>query len=319
MTQRIQTESSIHPSTYPWQGRGGAGANPSWHWASGGVHPWTGRQSVTGPTYRDRQPLTFTPTGNSESPIHLHLQNLWIVGGSWSTQRKPTQARGEHANSTLKGPSRPVGSNPEPSCCEVTVLATAPPCRPQTETWDIQILKVSKFHYLLISTGVIKMHKLYDLYVCTSTSNAHGRVSWVTTVVSCSQAHQCVCVCVCVCVCGGRSRWAGTCWTRRCPLCCRTECWPAPVSAAECRSRWYSRDNPADTGRHDVSHQSWNLFFNKCFHLKVFSSPKHRPDIEDCYGNWIEVEWANKPADILAGDSRGQMLLIMLHPVAIRH
>lgn len=73
-----------------------------------------------------------------------------------------------------------------------------------------------------------------------------------------------VCISECVCVC-----WEEpvTCWTRRCPLCCRTECWPAPVSAAECHSRWYSRDNPADTERRDVSHQSWNVFFNKCFHL----------------------------------------------------
>ncbi len=81
--------------------------------------PWTGRQS-------DRQPLTltFTPMGNLESPC------LWIVGGSRSTRRESTQARGEHAISTQKGPSRPVGSNPEPSCCEAPVLATAPPCCP---------------------------------------------------------------------------------------------------------------------------------------------------------------------------------------------
>ncbi len=33
--------------------------------------PWTGRQSIAGQTYRDRQPLTltFTPTGNLESPV----------------------------------------------------------------------------------------------------------------------------------------------------------------------------------------------------------------------------------------------------------
>ncbi len=34
---------SIHPSiiytAYPLEGRGGAGVDPSWHWASGGVHP----------------------------------------------------------------------------------------------------------------------------------------------------------------------------------------------------------------------------------------------------------------------------------------
>jgi len=50
------------------------------------------------------------------------------VGGSWSTRREPTQTRGEHANSTQKGPRR--GSNPEPSRCEATVLTTTPLCSP---------------------------------------------------------------------------------------------------------------------------------------------------------------------------------------------
>lgn len=35
-------------------------------------------------------------------------------------QRKPTQALGEHAKSTL-------GLTPKPSCCEVKALITAPP------------------------------------------------------------------------------------------------------------------------------------------------------------------------------------------------
>ena len=46
------------------------------------------------------------------------------VGGNRSTRRKPTQTRGEHANSTQKGRD----SNPGPSCCEATALTTAPPC-----------------------------------------------------------------------------------------------------------------------------------------------------------------------------------------------
>ena len=46
------------------------------------------------------------------------------VGGNRSTRRKPTQTRGEHANSTQKGQD----SNPGPSCCEATALTTAPPC-----------------------------------------------------------------------------------------------------------------------------------------------------------------------------------------------
>jgi len=40
------------------------------------------------------------------------------VGGSQSSWREHTHAQGEHANSTQKGPS----------CCEVMVLTTTPPC-----------------------------------------------------------------------------------------------------------------------------------------------------------------------------------------------
>ena len=47
---------------------------------------------------------------------------FWTVGGSRSTWRKPTQAQGEHTNSTQKHPD--PESNPGPSCCEVTVLTT---------------------------------------------------------------------------------------------------------------------------------------------------------------------------------------------------
>ena len=36
-------------------------------------------------------------------------------------RRKPTQTRGEHANSTQKGPAGPE-TNPGPSCCEATAL-----------------------------------------------------------------------------------------------------------------------------------------------------------------------------------------------------
>lgn len=31
---------------------------------------------------------------------------LWTVGGSQNTQREPSQTRGEHENSTQKGPAR---------------------------------------------------------------------------------------------------------------------------------------------------------------------------------------------------------------------
>ncbi len=52
--------------------------------------PWTGRQSVTGLTYRDGQPLTFTPTGNLESPINLICMSL-------DCGRKPEHPEKTHA------------------------------------------------------------------------------------------------------------------------------------------------------------------------------------------------------------------------------
>ncbi|XP_061615502.1 sperm-associated antigen 1A isoform X3 [Phyllopteryx taeniolatus] len=53
--------------------------------------------------HTNKQPfaLTFTPTGSLESPIHACF---WDVGGNRSARRKPTQARGEHANSTQPRP-----------------------------------------------------------------------------------------------------------------------------------------------------------------------------------------------------------------------
>ncbi len=56
--------------------------------------PRTGRQSITGPTYRDRQPLTLTFAPMDNQP-NLHVFVLWE-----EAQRKPTQ----------KGPSRLMGT-----------------------------------------------------------------------------------------------------------------------------------------------------------------------------------------------------------------
>src|SRR4029434_4322139 len=58
---------------------------------------------------------------------------LYDGGGKRSTRSKPTQARGEHANSTQKGPgttSHDQDSSPGPSRRETTVLTTEPPCCP---------------------------------------------------------------------------------------------------------------------------------------------------------------------------------------------
>ncbi len=61
--------------------------------------------------------------------IMLKISMLTILLLMLTLAFNAKQARGEHANSTQKGSSRPVGSNPEPSCCEATVLATVPPLR----------------------------------------------------------------------------------------------------------------------------------------------------------------------------------------------
>ena len=45
--------------------------------------PWTSRQFITGLTYRDEQPftLTFTSTGNLESPINLPPAYMFLDCG----------------------------------------------------------------------------------------------------------------------------------------------------------------------------------------------------------------------------------------------
>ena len=86
---------SIHPlfvTAYPIQGRGGGGLEPIP--ADIGRRrgtPWTGRQTITGLTHRDRQPftLTFTPTGNLESTINLTCMSL-------DCGRKSENTGGEH-------------------------------------------------------------------------------------------------------------------------------------------------------------------------------------------------------------------------------
>ncbi|KAF7646437.1 hypothetical protein LDENG_00187840 [Lucifuga dentata] len=50
------------------------------------------------------------------------------VGGSRSTRREPTRTRGEHANSTQKGPA-PAGNQTQDLLAVRQQLTAAPPCR----------------------------------------------------------------------------------------------------------------------------------------------------------------------------------------------
>ena len=85
-----------------------------------------------------------------------------MVGESRSTRREPTYTRGEHVNSTQKGPSREL--NPEPSRCEETVLTTTPPCSPSC--WK-QLRKKQlgpkkkKFAFQILKSDLILKKKLY--------------------------------------------------------------------------------------------------------------------------------------------------------------
>src|SRR4029434_6727097 len=80
-----------------------------------------------------QRPLRPPPTF-----IHIHTMQcnacLYDGGGNRSTRSKPTQARGEHANSTQNDQPGTTwnnqDSNPGSSCCEATVLTTEPPCCP---------------------------------------------------------------------------------------------------------------------------------------------------------------------------------------------
>ena len=83
------------------------------------------RLSQSWHTETDNHSLTFTPTGHLESTVNLTCLSLDCGSGR---RRKPTLPRGEHANYTQKDPN--LNSNLRPSCCEATVLTTAPPCWP---------------------------------------------------------------------------------------------------------------------------------------------------------------------------------------------
>lgn len=68
--------------------------------------------------------------------LHVHVFRLWEEVG------EPTQTQGEHANSAQKDPG-PQGSKPRPSCCETTVLTTAPTKHPPIHS-PVMLISVSE-------------------------------------------------------------------------------------------------------------------------------------------------------------------------------
>lgn len=78
---------------------GQAGAYPSFHRETMG---YTLKKS---PIQKNKQVFTFAPTDILELEFPIHLMCMFLDCG-WSTQRKPTQAQGECANSTQKGLGR---------------------------------------------------------------------------------------------------------------------------------------------------------------------------------------------------------------------
>ncbi|XP_077365069.1 uncharacterized protein LOC144009288 isoform X2 [Festucalex cinctus] len=75
---------------------------------------------------------TYTCTLSNTTHTRVNHVFLRVVGtedgGDRSTRRRPTRARGEHANSTQEGPS--LDSNRRPKNWEADVLTTRLPCRP---------------------------------------------------------------------------------------------------------------------------------------------------------------------------------------------
>ncbi len=100
------------------EGRGGCWSRSQLSLGERRGTPWTGRQSVAGPTYRDRQP--FTPTGNLESPVNLTCMSL-------DCGRKPGYLERAHAGTRRTCKLHTGGLNSEPSYCEAGHCATVPP------------------------------------------------------------------------------------------------------------------------------------------------------------------------------------------------
>ncbi|XP_077366632.1 DNA-binding protein RFX6 isoform X2 [Festucalex cinctus] len=109
----------------PHKGRGGCWRLSQLALGSRRGTPWTGCQPIAGHTETNNHPHSQAHLGTIRSTQLTCHACLWNVGGDRSTLRRPTRARGEHANSTQEG--RSLDSNPSPQNWEADVLTTRPP------------------------------------------------------------------------------------------------------------------------------------------------------------------------------------------------
>lgn len=75
----------IHLIAYRFQGQGGSGAYPSWHWAD-----------------KESTPINIHFHIHGQFKVtKIHVLHVFGLRGGQNTQREPTQTRWEHASSTI--------------------------------------------------------------------------------------------------------------------------------------------------------------------------------------------------------------------------
>ncbi len=110
------------------------------------------------------------PTPDCESVPRSRVRtgdrpNIHTFGGgrNQSTQRKPTQTHGQHANSTQTGPAAAVNSTQDLLYHEMTELTTESPCRPNMNM-HVSIFKTSHCHTSCGSIVLTKQNKLISVH-----------------------------------------------------------------------------------------------------------------------------------------------------------
>ncbi|KAL6457438.1 hypothetical protein MHYP_G00344010, partial [Metynnis hypsauchen] len=116
--QPVRTDRPTYtPTRFSFWVASGAGAYSSCQRAEGRIHPGQATSPLQG-----RQTHTFTSRGNLACPTGLTVC-LWTV------RRNPRRHMENTQTPHRKDPGHPASeSNPDPSCCEMAALPTAPRC-----------------------------------------------------------------------------------------------------------------------------------------------------------------------------------------------